>query len=236
MILKIDPQITEKYPDLRIGVVVAKGVDNEATPAQLETIKLEAENNLRKQIALENLASHPHIDAWRQTYKSFGVKPKKHRPTAEALIRRILKGDSLPKISPIVDLYLANELDNLLPIGGYDLDKVDHFVSLEICNGGADFLPMGSSDFEKTQPGEVIYKDSLRILTRRWNYRDCDHTKITNKTTNFALFAEAALPQITNQALEKATKELQSALSILKHSEIKIFIFEPAKDGNACKF
>lgn len=235
MIFKIDSLITDKYPDLRIGIVCGKGVDNATIPVQLHSIKLDSVRNLRGRLTLEDLGLDPHIIAWRQTYKSFGLKPKSHKPTAEALVRRILKGEDLPQISPIVDLYLVNELDNLLPIGGYDLDHISDFISLEISKGDEEFLPIGANELEKTKKDEVVYRDNSRILSRRWNYRDADYAKITDKTKHFVLFIEAALPQITNQALEKATKELEHSLKKLKHTDVKAHLYEPARDGNVCQ-
>jgi len=235
MNLKIDSQIREKYPDLRIGIVRGLGIDNVTIPAELAGLKLDSVKNLRGRLAIEDLALNPHITAWRQTYKSFGVKPKSHRPTAEALVRRILKGDDLPRISPVVDLYLVNELDNLLPVGGYDLDRVSGDISLEISKGDEEFLPIGATESELTKENEVVYRDNSGILTRRWNYRDSDLAKITPKTQDFVLFIEAALPQITDLALEKAAKELEQSLKTLKHAEIETCIFEPAKHGHKCE-
>jgi len=231
MIFKIDSLIRDKYPDLRIGVVCGKGFDNATVPAELESLKLSSIINLRERFTLKDLGSNSHIIAWRATYKSFGVKPKSHRPTAEALVRRILKGGDLPQISPIVDLYLVNELNYLLPIGGYDLDCISDFISLEVSKGEEEFLPIEAGEFEKTKKDEVIYRDSARILTRRWNWRDCDYAKITGKTQNFVLFVEAAQSDIANQDLEKATEELGRSLKRLKNINIKTSVFEPARNG-----
>jgi len=235
MILKIDSLIINKYPDLRVGIVRGLGIDNATIPPELSKLKIDSVENFRKRLTLEELALDPHIISWRQTYKAFGVKPKDHRPTAEALARRILKGDDLPGISPVVDLYMLNELDNLLPVGGYDLDRVSGDICLEVSKGDEKFLPIGATEIELTKKDEVVYRDNSGILTRRWNYRDSDLAKITQATQNFVLFIEAALPQISGQALEKATKQLEQSIKKLKHTEIESCIFEPAKHGYTCE-
>jgi DNA/RNA-binding domain of Phe-tRNA-synthetase-like protein len=61
------------------------------------------------------------IRAWREAYQAFKVNPKKFKPSAEALLRRVVKGSPVPWISKAVNAYLLAELSYLLPVGGYDL-------------------------------------------------------------------------------------------------------------------
>ena len=36
----------------------------------------------------------------------------------------------------------------------------------------------------------MVYRDDARVLTRAWNYRDCEPTKISNDSVEFAIFIE----------------------------------------------
>ncbi|MBZ5587690.1 MAG: hypothetical protein LAO05_03935 [Acidobacteriia bacterium] len=54
--------------------------------------------------APERLAEHPTAAAVRRLFRQAGCDPTRHRPSSEALLRRILKGDELPAIHPFVDL------------------------------------------------------------------------------------------------------------------------------------
>lgn len=212
MKLKIHEDVVGKYPHLRIGVVVAHNVENKPESSEVEELKRSAESRLRNgKWGIENILEHPYITAWRETYRSFGVKPKEYMPTAESIIRRVLKGNPLPKISTVVDAYLAVELDHFLPIGGYDLDLVDGDILLRFSDGGESFTPLGGGHKE-TKAGEVVYGDASRVLTVRWNYLDSDETKITLDTKSFVLCIEAADPAIPDSALEDATKALFSTL------------------------
>ncbi len=49
-----------------------------------------------------------------------GVDPTRDRASSEALLRRVLKGDGLPRISTLVDVNNLASLELLLPIGIYD--------------------------------------------------------------------------------------------------------------------
>lgn len=52
----------------------------------------------------ESLAGDPTVAALRSLFRAAGCDPTRYRPSSEALIRRLLKGDDLPAIHPLVDL------------------------------------------------------------------------------------------------------------------------------------
>jgi DNA/RNA-binding domain of Phe-tRNA-synthetase-like protein len=58
----------------------------------------------RQSLELESLASHPPIAALRRRFKAAGCDPGRYRPSSEALLRRVLKGDEIPAINSLVDL------------------------------------------------------------------------------------------------------------------------------------
>jgi DNA/RNA-binding domain of Phe-tRNA-synthetase-like protein len=195
----IEKELFEKYPNLRIGVVVGRNLEIVYNKPELISLKNENVEKFLNYMVGKEILNEPNIEAWRETYRSFGVKPKKHQPTAEALLRRILKGESLPNVNTAVDAYLAVELLYLLPIGGYDLSKIDGDIILRISHGNEVFRPIGSDNDEMTEEGEVIYSDNVNVLTRRWNYRDADHSKITTETHDIILASEATYDTIKTE-------------------------------------
>lgn len=213
MNLVVAPDIVTLYPDLRIGIVTCRGMDNTGKHPEIAAIKQAAVAALRATLSAEELNQHPYITAWRETYRKFGTKPKDHRPTAEALLRRVLRGEDLPTISSAVDLYLAIETEFYLPIGGYDLDHVAGDITLRLSPGAETFVPIGvDKPAETTYAGEVVYADDAKILTRRWNYRDCDVAKVTAASRNIALFSEATLSDIPTQHLTTSMNRLAEYL------------------------
>ncbi len=212
MKLAVTQDLLTKYPHLRIGVITGQGVNNMDTQPEIAKLTQTAAETLRQRLTSETLPKHPYIAAWRDTYRSFGSKPSDFRPTAEALLRRILRGDSVAPISAIVDIYLAIEMEYYLPIGGYDLDHVNGDITLRFSPGDEPFFAIGSATEEKTYAGEVVYADSEKILTRRWNYRDCDAAKITQNSQSIALFCEAPTPDVPTEHLMQLTQELADRL------------------------
>lgn len=58
----------------------------------------------RDRYSLETLSSDPTVAALRKLFRAAGTDPTRYRPSSEALLRRVLKGDEIPEISPLVDL------------------------------------------------------------------------------------------------------------------------------------
>jgi len=53
---------------------------------------------------LESLSSHGTVAALRRLFRAAGCDATRYRPSSEALLRRILKGEEIPTIHPLVDL------------------------------------------------------------------------------------------------------------------------------------
>jgi DNA/RNA-binding domain of Phe-tRNA-synthetase-like protein len=51
-----------------------------------------------------DLSSHPTVAAMRKLFRAAGTDPTRYRPASEALLRRVLKGEDLPAIHPLVDI------------------------------------------------------------------------------------------------------------------------------------
>ena len=62
--------------------------------------------------------------------------PTKTRPSSEALLRRVRKGDELPRINSLVDVINWCSLESQLPFGLYDLDRIHGAVTLRLGRRG----------------------------------------------------------------------------------------------------
>jgi DNA/RNA-binding domain of Phe-tRNA-synthetase-like protein len=73
----------------------------------------------------------------RAMYKRFGLDPTKVRPSSEALLRRVRKGDPLPRVNSLVDICNWCSVETQLPFGLYDFDKIEgDAVSLRVGAAG----------------------------------------------------------------------------------------------------
>ncbi len=77
--------------------------------------------------------------AVRTMYKRVGLDPTKTRPSSEALLRRVRKGDELPRINSLVDIINWCSLESQLPFGLYDSDKIAVPVTLRLGRPGEEY-------------------------------------------------------------------------------------------------
>jgi DNA/RNA-binding domain of Phe-tRNA-synthetase-like protein len=77
--------------------------------------------------------------AVRTMYKRVGIDPTKTRPSSEALLRRVRRGDELPRVSSLVDVINWCSLETQLPYGVYDLDRIQGDVVLRIGRPGEEY-------------------------------------------------------------------------------------------------
>ena len=77
--------------------------------------------------------------AVRTMYKRVGLDPTKTRPSSEALLRRVRRGDELPRINSLVDVINWCSLETQLPFGLYDLDHIVGDVELRIGRDGEEY-------------------------------------------------------------------------------------------------
>jgi len=230
MKLSIDQRIFETFEDPQIGVVVVRGADNAGESAEVVELLRSAEEGVRQAfVGIDPITTQPNIAVWRKAYKKFGVDPHEYRSSIEALVRRVLKGGAIPHINKLVDVYNYISLKYLVPVGGEDLDAAKGDMALTFAIGDEQFVRLGGTENEPPLPGEVIYRDELGVLCRRWNWREADRTKLTEGTRDAILVIEALSP-IDLATVQQATQEL--AELVQRHCSAKTTSFIVNK-GNA---
>jgi DNA/RNA-binding domain of Phe-tRNA-synthetase-like protein len=93
-------------------------------------------------------------------------------------------------------------------VGGEDLDRIEGDVRLAIA--GENEPPvrlLGEPEERAPRPGEVIYKDDLGAICRRWNWKEADRTKLTPDTRNAFLVIEG-LPPVGRDKVSEAAEAL----------------------------
>jgi DNA/RNA-binding domain of Phe-tRNA-synthetase-like protein len=70
------------------------------------------------------------IESARALYRIFGIDPTKTRPSSEALLRRVRRGEPLPRINTAVDVCNWCSLEVQLPYGLYDAGLLEPPIEL----------------------------------------------------------------------------------------------------------
>ncbi|MEO8286660.1 MAG: phenylalanine--tRNA ligase beta subunit-related protein [Chloroflexota bacterium] len=211
-LFRIEESIFEHFPDVQMGVVLAFGIDNHGEQEDIITALRSEEERVTGELAGTVPADHPHIAPWREAYRVFGANPKKYPSSIENLVGRVLRGNRIRHINKLVDIYNAVSLRYIFPVGGEDLDTMQGDILLTIASQNeSPIVLLGEQEANPPKPGEVIYKDSIGAICRRWNWKEADRTKLTEDTTNVILIIEA-LPTIATPLLQQAVTDLASML------------------------
>jgi DNA/RNA-binding domain of Phe-tRNA-synthetase-like protein len=216
----ISADIFERFPGYVRGVVTAREVRNRPSPEALVQTLREAEASVRGRLQIEGLAETPRIKSWREAYRSFGAKPSEFRSSIEALVRRVLRGDPLPSINALVDIGNVVSLRHLVPAGGHALDVLTGDIALRPATGREVFTPFGSDKMEHPLPGEVIFAEEDTVLTRRWTWRQANHT-LTRLETRAIEFNVDGLPPVTPAEVEQACGEIVELLGLFCGGETR---------------
>lgn len=182
--IRIHPKIFEDFPSFRRGIVIAKNLDNQGHPPELED-KLDRTIARAAQAPIE-LKTHPLTAVWNEAHRQFGSNPNKFPPAHCALLKRVQKpGARLPFINKVVAIMNINSIEDKAPVGGDDVLRAAGSVELRYADGSETFIPLGSPDSsEHPVAGEVIYvvPESKAVMCRRWNWRNGHNTRITEDT------------------------------------------------------
>lgn len=179
------------------GVVVAEGVVVAPVPAVwAETHEVAV--RLRAEHAGKVPSEIPGLAEARDLYKSFGMEPSRHRPSSEALLRRVLKGEDLYRLASAVDVCNLASLAFLLPIGMYDLDRVQGDVVLRTGRPG--------EEYGGIRKGPVHLADRLGLFDDAGPFgsptSDSERTSVGDATTRLlaVIMATAAYDRARMQA------------------------------------
>ncbi len=117
---------------VRPGVIWWAGATVVDRETRLDPLLAEAESRVR-------IAPPEESAAVRTMYKRVGLDPTKRRPSNEALLRRVRKGEPLPRINSMVDLINWCSLEFQLPYGLYDASRIEGTVTMRLGRDGEEY-------------------------------------------------------------------------------------------------
>jgi len=148
---------------------------------------VERESRLNAPLAAAEAAVRMHppeeIVAVRTMYKRVGLDPTKTRPSSEALLRRVRRGDPLPRINSMVDVCNWCSLEFQLPYGLYDAEHINGDVELRIGRGGESYPGIRKDDVNVD--GRITLVDTIGPFGNPTS--DSARTMVTTSTTRALL-------------------------------------------------
>jgi lysyl-tRNA synthetase, class I len=204
---EIQKDVVEKFPGLKCGVAVIRGVKVQKSIPELEKLKKETVKQMIKEFKDVDLKDVPVLKEYRRIYKATGVDPTKKKPSPLALLTRVKKGQELYTVNTLVDVYNLAVMKTQVSMGAFDLKNLNFPTYLRFAKEGEQFTPLMSDKASSVRKGELIYADKKGLVfCRDLNYRDSDFTKITDKTRDTILYVDGTI--VTSEEELKTATEL----------------------------
>jgi len=175
---------------VRPGVLWFDGATVVEREHRMDAPLAEAESNVRMNPPVETTAV-------RTMYKRVGIDPTKTRPSSEALLRRVRKGDTLPRINSMVDVCNWCSFEFQLPYGLYDAAQIQGDVTLRIGREGESYPGIRKDDVHVG--GRIALVDAIGPFGNPTS--DSARTMVTTATTGALLIVfapwEVDIPRLT---------------------------------------
>ena len=167
------------------GLLWWSGATVVAHEHRLDPLLAEAEARVRVTPPAESAAV-------RTMYKRVGIDPTKTRPSNEALLRRVRKGDAIPRINSLVDIVNWCSLEFQLPYGLYDLSKIAGPVTVRLGAEGESYAGIRKDDVNVG--GRITVADTVGAFGNPTS--DSARTMVTTATTEalVVVYAPAEIP------------------------------------------
>ena len=99
----------------RLELAAGAGATAPAAAAELAELRRRSAARARSRFELARLPEDATVAAVRALFHAAGCDPTRYRPSSESLLRRVLKGEELPAIQPLVDLNNCLSIDLAVP-------------------------------------------------------------------------------------------------------------------------
>ncbi|CAN5764323.1 phenylalanine--tRNA ligase beta subunit-related protein [soil metagenome] len=204
----VAPEIFDRFPDYIVGWVIVSDRQNSAENTAISALLSGAEGRAQLLYAERDLKEEPAIAVWRRAFSTLGWSASKYPSSVEAILKRVSRRGTLPRVNTAVDLANAATLLYLVPVGCHDLDLVP-VLQVRPAVATDDFLPMGEVEPEKPLPGEFVYAAGNSVRTRRWVWRQ-SRDALVGTDANTLFFPVDGFSSVTHSRVEAATEFLAS--------------------------
>jgi DNA/RNA-binding domain of Phe-tRNA-synthetase-like protein len=117
-------EIGIELPGVKLGALEADGVQFVLVDQDLAKSMDEVSQRKRREFSLESLAETEEIRAVRGMFREWDMDPSKYRPSSEALLRRVVQGKGLYRVSNVVDICNLGSIETGWPYGCYDRSRI----------------------------------------------------------------------------------------------------------------
>jgi DNA/RNA-binding domain of Phe-tRNA-synthetase-like protein len=158
--------------------------------------------------ALRTGADRPDVvAAVRAMYRRVGIDPTRTRPSSESLLRRVRRGEGLPRVNALVDVINWCSAESGLPFGLYDAARIQGDVTLRLGRGGEEYPGIRKDAVHVS--GRLVLADAIGPFGNPTS--DSARTMITTVTTRalVVIFAPVPVPADAARALQVTLERIR---------------------------
>jgi DNA/RNA-binding domain of Phe-tRNA-synthetase-like protein len=164
---------------------------------------------IRRTHTIDQVALLDSVRGVRAMFRAWGVDPSRYRPSSEALLRRVVQGKGLYRISNVVDVCNLCSIETGWPFGLYDRAHLDPPIVMRLGQNGESYEGIGKQTWHLA--GRPILLDSRGPFG--CPISDSTRTMITEATRTLlsVIFAPASVSEVELQrALERYAKRFET--------------------------
>lgn len=191
-------------PGLSVAMVVIDDLKIGQSTLSFENYEQVTFNEIRSNMTLEDAKDDPIFRSYRDLYWSFGMDPTKLRVSSEAVLRRILKGQNLWRISDIVDIINLASAYHKIPIGLIDESKLKGDLIIRTANKSEVFQRIGGKTIV-CRGREIVVADNEKIVCFGYATHDSELTMIT-KTSKRVLVLLYGAEVVSRTMMDEALR------------------------------
>ncbi len=136
-------QIAIEIPGVALGQITVENAKVAPTTPELFAEMDAVGERLRRELTVEAVAGLESISAVRRMFRAWGVDPARYRPSSEALLRRVVQGKGLYRVSNVVDIINLGSIETGWPYGTYDTARISPPIAFRLGAPGETYEGIG---------------------------------------------------------------------------------------------
>lgn len=218
--ISFQKELIEKIPSIRLGCIQCN-VEVLKSDYRIKELSKEVITQIQSELTVETISQKPTIKSTKEAYRKLGKDPSRYRPSAEALTRRIVKGNGLYNVNNVVDLLNLISLESGFSIGGYDAEKIIGPIEFGIGRPDEPYEAIGRG--ELNIENIPLFRDATGAFGSPTS--DSVRTMVTDRTTSFLMIIIAFNShEILDRYVEKSV-DLLGKYALGTSFETKTFSF-----------
>lgn len=160
---KVYPDAKEKLEGLKVGYILFEEVRVDRNSMAMDNMVEVATVRVEKRFPdMDSISKDKVVKGMRKLFSTVGIDPTKERPSAEALIRRIVSGKGIHRVNTVVDTNNVISMTTGYSCGVYDAANVKGIVRLHIGKEGGKYIGIGGK--EMSTDNKLLTKDDISIF------------------------------------------------------------------------